>query len=93
MLLLPMQKSIQRSGRVQNRIVIYSGSPINVSDGKRHSITLTIGLEHDGKLYRNEISMSEDGHTTQMKKEDLEADSLNKMDPFFGGLPSYTIGL
>ena len=36
--------------------------------------------------------MSVDGHTTQMKKEDLDADSLNKMDPFFGGLPSYTIG-
>ena len=36
--------------------------------------------------------MSVDGHTTQMKKEDLDVNSLNKMDPFFGGLPSYTIG-
>ena len=37
--------------------------------------------------------MSVDGHKAHLKKEDLDADGLNDMDPFFGGLPSYVVGM
>ena len=70
----------------------YRNSPINVSDGKSHEITLTIGIEEAGKLHRNKISMSVDGHKTQIEQEELNVDNLNNMDPFFGGLPNYTLG-
>ena len=66
---------------------------IKVSDGERHNITLTVGKVRDGKLYRDEIYMAVDGHETHIKKEDLDLDSLNDMDPFFGGLPNYAEGM
>ena len=65
---------------------------IKVSDGERHNITLTIGRVIEGKLHRDEVYMAVDGHETHIKKEDLDLDSLNNMDPFFGGRPNYNEG-
>ena len=61
---------------------------VEVSDGQRHSVIVTIGTVENNILKQNRVMLTVDGKHAHMDIFGVEKDRLKTNDPFFGGLPT-----